>query len=64
MTPEQKLILVVDSTPLNISVITSALKDTYRIKVATSAAKALVIAVADEKPDRILLDVMMPEMDG
>jgi CheY-like chemotaxis protein len=61
---EQKLILVVDSTPLNISVITSALKDTYRIKVATSAAKALVIAVADEKPDRILLDVMMPEMDG
>jgi putative two-component system response regulator len=64
MTPKQKLILVVDNTPLNTSVITGTLKDTYRITVATSAAKALVIAVADEKPDRILLDVMMPEMDG
>jgi phosphoserine phosphatase RsbU/P len=64
MTPEQKLILVVDDTPLNISVITGALKDTYRTKVATSGAKALAIAMADEKPDLILLDVMMPEMDG
>src|SRR6202008_2813756 len=64
MTPEQKLILVVDDTPLNISVITGALKDTYKTKVATSGAKALAIAVADEKPDLILLDVMMPEMDG
>src|SRR3954469_21189469 len=64
MTPEQKLILVVDDTPLNISVITGALKDTYKTKVATSGAKALAIAMADEKPELILLDVMMPEMDG
>jgi phosphoserine phosphatase RsbU/P len=64
MTPEQKLILVVDDTPLNISVITGALKDTYRTKVATSGAKALAIVAGDEKPDLILLDVMMPEMDG
>ena len=64
MTPEQKLILVVDDTPLNISVITGALKDTYRTKVAISGAKALAIAAADEKPELILLDVMMPEMDG
>jgi serine phosphatase RsbU (regulator of sigma subunit) len=64
MTPEPKLILVVDDTPLNISVITGALKDSYRTKVATSGAKALAIAAAEEKPDLILLDVMMPEMDG
>src|SRR5215472_5789200 len=64
MTSEQKLILVVDDTPLNISVITGALKENYRTKVATSGAKALAIAAADEKPDLILLDVMMPEMDG
>ena len=51
MTPERKLILVVDDTPLNISVITGALKDTYRTKVATSGAKALAITAADEKPD-------------
>ena len=48
MPPEQKLILVVDDTPVNISVITGALKDTYRTKVATSGAKALSIAGADE----------------
>src|SRR3954447_4469365 len=64
MTPEQKLILVVDDTPLNISVITGALKDTYKTKVATSGAKALAIAMADEKPELVLLDVKMPEMDG
>ena len=64
MTPEQKVILVVDDTPLNISVITGALKDSYRTKIATSGAKALAVAAADEKPDLILLDVMMPEMDG
>ena len=64
MTPEQKLILVVDDTSLNISVITGALKGAYRTKVATSGGKALAIAVGDGKPDLILLDVMMPEMDG
>jgi serine phosphatase RsbU (regulator of sigma subunit) len=64
MTPGQKLILVVDDTPVNISVITGALKDTYRTKVATNGVKALAIAAANEKPDLILLDVMMPEMDG
>ena len=63
-TPRQKLILVVDDTPLNISVITGVLKDTYKTKVATSGAKALAIAAADEKPDLILLDVSMPCMDG
>src|SRR5215471_2883009 len=64
MPAEQKTILVVDDTPLNISVITGALKDTYKTKVATNGPKALAIAAADEKPDLILLDVMMPEMDG
>jgi sigma-B regulation protein RsbU (phosphoserine phosphatase) len=60
----QKLILIVDDTPTNIGVISGALKDTYKTKVATNGAKALAIAAEDEKPDLILLDVMMPEMDG
>jgi phosphoserine phosphatase RsbU/P len=60
----QKLILIVDDTPTNIGVISGALKDSYRTKVATSGEKALAIAAAPEKPDLILLDVMMPEMDG
>ncbi len=36
----------------------------YRNKVATSGPRALKIAQSDPKPDLILLDIMMPEMDG
>ena len=61
---QQKLILIVDDTPTNIGVISGALKDSYKTKVATNGAKALAIAAEEEKPDLILLDVMMPEMDG
>lgn len=64
MATADKLILVVDDTPLNISAITGALKDSYRTKVATNGPKALTIAAAEEKPDLILLDVIMPDMDG
>jgi sigma-B regulation protein RsbU (phosphoserine phosphatase) len=64
VTPVQKSILIVDDTPINIGVISGALKDSFATKVATSGEKALAIASAKEKPDLILLDVMMPEMDG
>ena len=60
----QKLILIVDDTPLNIGVISGALKDSYKTKVATNGQKALALASAEEKPDLILLDIMMPGMDG
>jgi sigma-B regulation protein RsbU (phosphoserine phosphatase) len=60
----QKLILIVDDTPLNIGVISGALKDSYKTKVATNGEKALALASADDKPDLILLDIMMPGMDG
>jgi len=59
-----KLILIVDDTPINLGVISGALKDFYKTKVATCGEKALALASADEKPDLILLDVMMPGMDG
>ena len=62
--PPQKTILIVDDTPINIGVISGALKDTYKTKVATNGEKALAIASGEEKPDLILLDVMMPVMDG
>jgi phosphoserine phosphatase RsbU/P len=61
---DQKLILIVDDTPTNLGVISGALTDTYKTKVATNGQKALALASGDEKPDLILLDVVMPEMDG
>jgi phosphoserine phosphatase RsbU/P len=60
----KKLILIVDDTPINIGVISGALRDSYKTKVATNGEKALSIASGDDKPDLILLDVMMPVMDG
>jgi phosphoserine phosphatase RsbU/P len=60
----QKTILIVDDTPVNIGVISGALRDSFATKVATSGEKALAIAAGKDKPDLILLDIMMPEMDG
>jgi putative two-component system response regulator len=57
-------ILVVDDTPENIALITSLLKGLYRTKVATTGKKALQVALSNDPPDLILLDIMMPEMDG
>ncbi len=57
-------ILVVDDVPSNIDVIAGILKDTYKILAATSGEKALKIAASSPMPDLILLDIMMPEMDG
>lgn len=58
-----KKILVVDDSPQNIDLVIGALTPDYRIAVATSGQDALFLAV-EEQPDLILLDVMMPEMNG
>lgn len=57
-------ILVVDDTPENITVLGELLQPHYTVRVATSGARALVFANSEPKPSLILLDVMMPEMDG
>ena len=57
-------ILVVDDTPDNLMLMSGLLKDDYHVKVANSGEKALKIAQSETPPDLILLDVMMPEMDG
>ena len=61
---EKKVVLLVDDAPANIQVVNSILKDTYRIRVATNGGKALELAKATPAPDLILLDIVMPEMDG
>jgi class 3 adenylate cyclase len=57
-------ILIVDDTPANIQALSSILKERgYQISVATNGRQALEV-VSKIRPDLILLDVMMPEMDG
>jgi phosphoserine phosphatase RsbU/P len=63
--PDQKqTVLLVDDAPANIQIVNSILKDIYKIRIATSGAKALELATITPLPNLILLDVMMPDMDG
>lgn len=57
-------VLVVDDTPENLALIADLLKGDYRVKVCNSGEKALKIADTLAPPDIILLDIMMPNMDG
>lgn len=57
-------ILLVDDTPAILQVLNATLKKRYRTKVAVSGEKAIQICSRDPKPDLVLLDIMMPEMDG
>lgn len=59
---ERPTVLLVDDTPVNLALLSNILKEDYRIKVANNGFKALELAATP--PDLILLDVMMPEMDG
>ena len=60
----KRTVLVVDDTPDNLFLMKSLLQSLYKVKVANSGEQALDIAASGTPPDLILLDVMMPEMDG
>ncbi|MES2884713.1 MAG: two-component system response regulator [Pseudomonadota bacterium] len=62
--PGKPVVLVVDDTPFNIDVLRGVLSDRYTLKVATNGEKALTLARSQPQPDLVLLDVMMPGMDG
>ena len=57
-------VLIVDDSADNVAHISSLLKGIYRVKAAIEGERALRIACGDDPPDLILLDVMMPGMDG
>ncbi|MBF0381369.1 MAG: two-component system response regulator [Magnetococcales bacterium] len=60
----QKTVLVVDDTPENLHVLKELLSPFYRIQIAVNGRLAIKIALSPVKPDLILLDIMMPDMDG
>ena len=57
-------LLIVDDTPENITLLKDLLQPQYRVLVANTGSRALRVANNAPQPDMVLLDVMMPEMDG
>jgi putative two-component system response regulator len=62
--PEKAKILIVDDTPENIQILMETLKSDYKIVAAVNGQKALELAEKHPVPDLILLDIMMPGMNG
>jgi putative two-component system response regulator len=62
--PERPTVLIVDDTPENLTVLGELLQHRYRVRVASTGQRALQVAAGVPRPDLILLDVMMPGMDG
>ena len=61
---QQRTVLLVDDVPDNIAILASALATRYRVRAATTGAHALAICRSADPPDLVLLDVIMPGMDG
>ena len=57
-------VLIVDDSPDSIALLSSFLRSNYRVKVALTGEKALEITEGEDPPDLILLDIVMPGMDG
>ena len=56
-------ILIVDDSPSNLSMISNLLHESYTVKAVNRGSKVFKV-VSDEQPDLILLDIMMPDVDG
>lgn len=64
MNDSQETVLIVDDNPENIDVLVAALEADFKVKISRSGEKALAIAASDAPPSIILLDIIMPGMDG
>jgi len=62
--PERSSLLIVDDIAENIHELAGALKDQYRVMVANNGARALEIVLGPNPPELVLLDILMPGMDG
>lgn len=63
-TKQNPTLLIVDDVPENLLLIHNLLKETFNLKVANRGQRCIEIAQTHPQPDLILLDIMMPEMDG
>src|ERR1043165_3340195 len=61
---DKPLLLLVDDTPSNLDTLREILSPQYSLRVALEGQRALALAASSPQPARILLDVMMPKMDG
>lgn len=61
---DKPAILIVDDAPDNLSLMSGLLKDRYKVKIANNGQRALKVALTGSPPDIILLDIIMPVMDG
>jgi len=59
----RKTIMIVDDTEMNIDILVEALQDDYELIVAINGLVAIEL-LEEQKPDLILLDIIMPEMNG
>lgn len=57
-------ILIVDDTPANLKTLAGILKQEYRLVISKSGEGAIELIEKGERPDVILLDIMMPGIDG
>ena len=64
MSKNKPTLLLVDDAPNNIILLNDIFRDEFKIRAAPNGAKALHLAQQEPKPDLILLDIMMPDMDG
>ncbi len=60
----KQVILIVDDQSINLSMLSQLLSDKYQVRVANSGERALDVVKTKPQPDLILLDIMMPNMDG
>lgn len=60
----REVVLVIDDTAENLALISEVLRGEFKVKVAPGGARGLQLAQASTPPDLVLLDIMMPEMDG
>ena len=64
MNKDKPTVLVVDDVADNVQVLLSALKNDFSVLAATNGKDAIELSLGENQPDIILLDVLMPDMDG